>query len=86
MITNLNIPASIQGPRLLSRRQIRQLIPASDMTLWRWERDGLFPRHVSINGRNYWLQAEVDEWLELRSQERHVDTAQANDAGDRYDR
>jgi hypothetical protein len=43
-----------RGERLLPRRELRGLVPVSDMTIWRWERDGLFPRHLSINGRNYW--------------------------------
>jgi predicted DNA-binding transcriptional regulator AlpA len=51
------------GERLLNRRMLRQTIPASDMTIWRWERDGVFPQHLVINGRNYWLRSEVMEWL-----------------------
>lgn len=74
-----------RGGKLMSRRQLRDALPVSDMTLWRWERNGLFPRHVSINGRNYWLQTEVDEWLEQRSQERHLDTALRHEAGARDD-
>lgn len=51
------------GERLINRRMLRQTVPASDMTIWRWERDGLFPQHLNINGRNYWLRSEVMEWL-----------------------
>ena len=50
--------------RLLPRRELRRIVPVSDMTIWRWERDGLFPRHVSINGRNYWRLSEVSDWIE----------------------
>ena len=50
--------------RLLPRRELRQLVPVSDMTIWRWERAGLFPRHVSINGRNYWRLSEISDWIE----------------------
>jgi len=49
--------------RLLPRRELRNLVPVSDMTIWRWERDGQFPRHLSINGRNYWLRSEVCGWI-----------------------
>jgi predicted DNA-binding transcriptional regulator AlpA len=42
---------------------LRQVVPVSDMTIWRWERDGLFPRHVTVNSRNYWLFSEVNAWL-----------------------
>jgi predicted DNA-binding transcriptional regulator AlpA len=49
--------------RLLSRRLLRKLVPVSDMTIWRWERVGRFPRHLTVNGRNYWLYSEVSCWL-----------------------
>ena len=49
--------------RLLTRRMLRQMVPVSDMTIWRWERDGLFPRHLTVNSRNYWLLSEVKAWL-----------------------
>ena len=55
--------ASAVLDQLIGRRQLRHLIPTSDMTVWRWERAGIFPRHISINGRNYWRRSEVDAWL-----------------------
>ena len=54
---------SKSSERLLPRRELRNLVPVSDMTIWRWERDGQFPRHLSINGRNYWLRSEVLRWM-----------------------
>ena len=54
------IPSS---ERLVPRRLLRRLVPVSDMTIYRWERDGLFPRHLEINGRNYWRQSEIDDWF-----------------------
>ena len=51
------------GERLLPRRELRNLVPVSDMTIWRWERSGDFPRHLSIYGRNYWLRSEVLGWM-----------------------
>ena len=52
--------------RLLPRRELRKIVPVSDMTIWRWEGAGQFPRHLSINGRNYWLESEIGTWLERR--------------------
>jgi prophage regulatory protein len=49
--------------RLLTRRLLRKVVPVSDMTIWRWERAGLFPRHISIHGRNYWLHSAVMRWM-----------------------
>jgi predicted DNA-binding transcriptional regulator AlpA len=48
----------------LPRRELRSLVPVSDMTIWRWERDGVFPRHLSINGRNYWRLSEISDWID----------------------
>jgi len=49
--------------RLLTRKLLRQIVTVSDMTIWRWERRAIFPRHLSVNGRNYWLLSEVKAWL-----------------------
>jgi predicted DNA-binding transcriptional regulator AlpA len=45
--------------RLINRRELRQRIPASDMTIWRWIRGGIFPTPLKINNRNYWRLGEV---------------------------
>lgn len=45
--------------RLLNKRQLKQLIPVSDMTIWRWERDGKLPKRLSIGGRTFWRATEV---------------------------
>jgi len=52
--------------RLLPRRELRRLVPVSDMTIWRWERAGEFPQHIAFNGRNYWLLSEVRAWVTRR--------------------
>lgn len=54
------------GERLLPRRELRNLVPVSDMTIWRWERDGQFPRHLSINSRNYWRFSEISDWIDRK--------------------
>jgi predicted DNA-binding transcriptional regulator AlpA len=67
--------SSVYGSdRLINRRQLRQQIPTSDMTIWRWQQQGIFPAHISINGRNYWRLSEVTAWLEQR-----IDTAVPDD-------
>jgi predicted DNA-binding transcriptional regulator AlpA len=53
-----------RSERLLPRRELRSLVPVSDMTIWRWERNGLFPRHLVINGRNYWRLSELRDWVD----------------------
>jgi predicted DNA-binding transcriptional regulator AlpA len=67
IMTHANSPdrldPSDRSERLLPRRELRSLVPVSDMTIWRWERDGLFPRHLVINGRNYWRLSELRKWV-----------------------
>ena len=33
------------------------------MCLWRWIRDGKFPLPIKINGRNYWGDGVVRDWI-----------------------
>lgn len=56
-------PLSEANGRLLTRSLLRAMVPVSDMTIWRWERAGKFPRHLAIYGRNYWLLSEVEAWV-----------------------
>jgi predicted DNA-binding transcriptional regulator AlpA len=61
-MTHQNTPnrfgTSDSSERLLPRRELRNLVPVSDMTIWRWERDGQFPRHLSINEVLGWMAAQ----------------------------
>jgi predicted DNA-binding transcriptional regulator AlpA len=62
-------PSFDGSERLLPRRELRKLVPVSDMTIWRWEREDRFPRHLSIHGRNYWLRSEVHHWISVQKRE-----------------
>lgn len=56
----------IRWPELVER-----LGGVSKVTVWRWERDGLFPKRVKIGpNTNGWLQSEVDHYIEQRAAER----------------
>lgn len=59
------------GERLLPRRELRKVVPVSDMTIWRWQRHGHFPKHLSINGRNYWRLSEIWDWMDRQPRARH---------------
>ena len=54
-------PQAIIGK--MTSRDVRKLVPISDVTLWRWVRDGIFPQPEKINGRKYWSQDAVAEWM-----------------------
>jgi predicted DNA-binding transcriptional regulator AlpA len=60
--------------RYVNRKQLREIIPTSDMTLWRWQRDPkiAFPTPVKLgaDGRNYWWLPKVNAWMREREKRR----------------
>lgn len=51
--------------RLLTYTELRQeKIKMARSTLWLLERKGQFPLRRVHGGRVYWLESEVDAWLE----------------------
>jgi hypothetical protein len=61
--------------RYINRGQLRALIPACDMTLWRWQRNPAvaFPAPVKLgaDGRDYWWLPGIGAWMRQRA-ERHA--------------
>jgi prophage regulatory protein len=58
------VPLSV---RVLSQPAVLAKVPVSRTTLWRMERDGLFPKRIRIStNRVGWLETEIDAWLEER--------------------
>ena len=57
----------IRLPEVLSRTGV------SAMTVWRWERAGVFPRRVRIGSNTVaWPESEVTAWCEARVAERDM--------------
>jgi prophage regulatory protein len=51
------------------RKTLLQKIPLSDVTLWRMEKAGTFPKRRQLSpGRVAWLASEVDAWIESRKE------------------
>ena len=59
--------------------RIRKVMDKTDLsrsTLYRLERDGLFPKKVKLGEHaRAWVEAEVDEWCEARIRERDTQAA-----------
>jgi prophage regulatory protein len=56
--------AASGGRRILRRPQLREIIPAHDTTVYRWERAGQFPRRVQLGTNSVgWFEDEVNQWL-----------------------
>jgi predicted DNA-binding transcriptional regulator AlpA len=62
-------PAEAEN-RYINREQLRELIPASDMTIWRWQGDPEIafplPHKLGGNGRNFWWLPEIRAWMKRR--------------------
>ena len=52
-------PSDLARDRLINRRQLRKLLPVSAMTIWRWERDGRLPQHITIGRTSFWKLTDV---------------------------
>jgi len=56
--------------RYIGIGELREIIPVSDMSFWRWMRDPSvgFPQPVKLgaNGRNYWWLPTIREWQSRR--------------------
>ena len=49
---------------LIRPPELHKTIQFKDPTLWRWERDGRFPKRIKIGPNSVaWLRCEVEEWL-----------------------
>lgn len=57
--------------RVLRKKEVLSMVGISDPTLWRWEKEGTFPRRLRLGGNSCgWLQSEVDGWIADRAAER----------------
>ena len=54
--------ATEHGPEWLSVEQIAFRFSVSAATVWRWTRDGRFPKPIKVGGRSTrWRRADVEE-------------------------
>jgi len=57
--------------RMLSKRQVKELVLYSPQHIARLEAAGQFPKRVKLGvNRVGWLEEEVQEWLQSRIDER----------------
>ncbi len=59
--------------RIILAPERRQLVPYSDMNIWRMEKDGRFPRRIKLGpNRVGWSLKEVLDWIAARKAERQA--------------
>lgn len=61
----------VKNDRIIRKTELLKMIGVSHPTIWRWERDGKFPKRISL-GRNSigWSQYEVQGWLDDKANKR----------------
>ncbi len=65
-----NIAVLDQLP-LFAAAERRKLVPYSDMQIWRFERDGKFPKRIKLGANRVgWLLSEVEDWIAEKAAER----------------
>ncbi len=55
---------------LLSTSDVQKIAPVSNVTLWRWVRDGKFPAPIQVAKNNFWRSDEVAAWMDEMSSRR----------------
>ncbi|KGB99138.1 helix-turn-helix transcriptional regulator [Burkholderia cepacia] len=57
--------------RTIRRKELRQIVPLAETTIYEMERRGEFPRRFNLTPRCVvWDLAEVEAWIEQRKQHR----------------
>jgi prophage regulatory protein len=68
------MPTPFNCDRLVDSKERRQLVPYSDMHIWRMEEAGTFPKRIKLGpNRVAWSLREITEWIECRMAERSKD-------------
>jgi prophage regulatory protein len=73
-ICSKNIDMASRPKRLITKRELCQMVPYTPQHILRLEKEGKFPRRVQVGAnRVAWLESEVEAWVAARVAER--DTA-----------
>ena len=65
---------------LLPAGMVRARYNVSDMSIWRWLHDDAlnFPHPIRINGRRFWLLADLEAWEASRRDAKEAPHAMAS--------
>ena len=56
-------PVELPEGKLISKREMLDLVPLSYPTVWKLMQEGTFPRAIAIGAQNFWRDSEVREWI-----------------------
>lgn len=61
--------------KVLRLPQVIEKVQVGRSSIYLWMKQGTFPKQIKIGPRSAgWLEAEIDDWVESRTQERDVKT------------
>jgi predicted DNA-binding transcriptional regulator AlpA len=49
--------------RLMPKAEVCAIAGVTFVTIWNWQRKGLFPRARIVGGKSLWLSTDIDAWL-----------------------
>jgi len=65
-------------PRIVTRRELRQIVPFTPQYILRLEKQGKFPRRIPIGARRVgWRLSEIETWLAEKEAQRARDADNA---------
>jgi prophage regulatory protein len=66
----------VPANELLLKPELKQLVPLSDTTIWRMERDNAFPRRIVLSRKRVaWKRSEVMAFIAARMAAREPQAA-----------
>jgi predicted DNA-binding transcriptional regulator AlpA len=63
---NVAAVAASDPPRLIDKNELLRRLPFTFPTIWKWMREGTFPRSRDTGGKTTWLESEVSDWIRNR--------------------
>ena len=52
--------------RFMGKAEVAALCNVSSVTLWKWVRQGVFPKGKEVGGKTCWRSDEITEWQNNR--------------------
>jgi prophage regulatory protein len=49
--------------RLISKPEVLDRVGVTFPTIWKWMREGKFPRSRELGGKVAWIESEVEAWI-----------------------
>lgn len=60
-------------PLIIRKSELLSMLGVSDPSIYRWERDGKFPKRIQLGGHSVgWLLSEVEAWLAAKAAARNI--------------